>query len=118
MTLPMTLQRFETNARMSQAVVHGDTVYLAGQVSDAPDVAAQTRDILQKIDALLAQAGSDRTRLVSATLWLADIGDYGAVNAVWDAWIPAGTAPARACVESRLAGDAFRVEIGAIAAVK
>ena len=114
----MTIQRFETGARMSQAVVHNGTVYLAGQVSDAPDVTAQTREILAKIDALLAMAGSDKGQLLSATLWLADVGDYAAVNQVWDAWVPAGAAPVRACVESRLAGDVFRVEIGAIAAVK
>jgi enamine deaminase RidA (YjgF/YER057c/UK114 family) len=114
----MPIQRFETNARMSQAVVHGGTVYLAGQVSPAEGVAAQTREILENIDALLAKAGSDRGHLISATLWLADIADYAAVNEIWDAWVPAGAAPARACVESRLAGEAFRVEIGAIAAVK
>ena len=114
----MMILRYGTTLRMSQAVAYGGTVYLAGQVSDAPDVAAQTSDILEKIDTLLTQAHSDRSRMLSATLWLADIGDYDAVNAIWDAWVPSGTAPARACVESRLAGDAFKVEIGVIAALR
>ncbi|MDQ0465300.1 enamine deaminase RidA (YjgF/YER057c/UK114 family) [Caulobacter ginsengisoli] len=114
----MFIQRFGTTVRMSQAVAFGQTIYLAGQVSQADGVAAQTREILANIDALLARSGSDSSRLLSATLWLADIADYDAVNEIWDAWVPTGTAPVRACVESRLAGDAFRVEIGVIAAVK
>jgi enamine deaminase RidA (YjgF/YER057c/UK114 family) len=114
----MTIQRFETGARMSQAVVHGDTVYLAGQVADdaAADARAQTEQVLRKIDRLLETAGSDRSKILSATLWLADIRAYDEVNAVWDAWVPKGQAPARACVEAKLARPGLKVEIGVIAA--
>ncbi len=114
----MTIRRIKTGPRMSQAVVHGDTVYLAGQVADDPsaDVAGQTRQILAKIDALLAEAGSDKTRILSANIWLADISTFGEMNQVWDAWVPQGHAPARATVESKLAAPQYRVEIGVIAA--
>jgi enamine deaminase RidA (YjgF/YER057c/UK114 family) len=114
----MSIRRLHAGKRMSQAVIHGDTVYLAGQVADDTDadVAGQTRQVLDAIDALLAQAGSSKERLLSATIWLPDIGDYDAVNAVWDAWVAPGSAPARACVEARLAGEEYRIEIGVIAA--
>ena len=114
----MIIRRIKTGPRMSQAVVHGDTVYLAGQVADDPsaDVAGQTRQILAKIDALLAEAGSDKTRILSANIWLADISTFGEMNQVWDAWVPQGHAPARATVESKLAAPQYRVEIGVIAA--
>jgi enamine deaminase RidA (YjgF/YER057c/UK114 family) len=114
----MTIQRFETGARMSQAVVHGDTVYLAGQVADdaGADARVQTEQVLRKIDRLLETAGSDRGKILSATLWLADIRVYDEVNAVWDAWVPKGQAPARACVEAKLARPGLKVEIGVIAA--
>jgi len=113
----MTPQRFQTNDRMSQAVVHNDTVYLAGQVCKGEDVAAQTTGILSQIDALLAETGSDKTRILSATIWLTSMDHFAAMNAVWDAWVPAGQAPARACVESpRLATPDFVVEIGIVAA--
>ena len=114
----MTIRRIKTGPRMSQAVVHGNTVYLAGQVADDPsaDVAGQTRQILAKIDALLAEAGSDKTRILSANIWLADISTFGEMNQVWDAWVPQGHAPARATVESKLAAPQYRVEIGVIAA--
>ena len=115
----MTIERKHTGARMSQVVVHGDTVYLAGQVAeDAPGepAGAQMRDILERIERMLADAGSDKTRLLSATIWLADIRDFDAVNEVWDAWVPSGHAPARACVEAKLAKTKFTVEVGIIAA--
>ncbi|NQW10555.1 MAG: RidA family protein [Alphaproteobacteria bacterium] len=118
----MTIQRFHTNQRMSQAVIHNGTVYLAGQVAqDAPgaSVTDQTRNILERIDGLLAEAGSDKNHLLSATLWLNTMDDFAEMNAVWDAWVPEGHAPARAGVESpRLASPKFTVEIGVIAAVK
>ena len=103
---------------MSQAVVYGDTVYLAGQVADDPsaDVAGQTQQILAKIDSLLAEAGTDKTRILSANIWLADISTLGELNQVWDAWVPQGYAPARATVESKLAAPQYRVEIGVVAA--
>lgn len=115
----MPIERRHVGRRMSQVVVHGDTVYLAGQVAeDAPGepAAAQMRDILSRIDSMLADAGTDKTKLLSATIWLADIRDYDAINEVWDAWVPQGCAPARACVEAKLALTKFTVEVGVIAA--
>jgi enamine deaminase RidA (YjgF/YER057c/UK114 family) len=105
---------------MSQAVVHGNTVYLAGQVAqNAPDgtVAEQTKDILNRIDALLGEAGSDKSKLLSANIWLSDIGGFAEMNAVWDAWVVPGSTPCRACVESKLASPKFSVEIMATAAL-
>jgi enamine deaminase RidA (YjgF/YER057c/UK114 family) len=114
----MTIARIGAGPRMSQAVVSGETVYLAGQVADdaSADVAGQTRQILGKIERLLGEAGTDKTRILSATIWLADIGSFNEMNSVWDAWVPAGSAPARACVEAKLAAPQYRVEIGIIAA--
>jgi len=116
----MTLQRMHTNQRMSQVVVHGDTVYLAGQVAqDAKGgtVAEQTTAILAQIDALLAEAGTDKSKALSTTIWLCSMDDFAEMNAVWDAWVAPGNAPCRACVESpRLASPDFTVEIGLIAA--
>jgi enamine deaminase RidA (YjgF/YER057c/UK114 family) len=115
----MSIQRMHTNKRMSQIVVHGDTIYLAGQVAlDKPGAsfAEQTRNVLERIDALLAEAGSDRSKLLSATIWLADIRGFEEMNGVWDAWVPEGCAPARATVEAKLATPQFTVEIGVIAA--
>ncbi|MFT8674686.1 MAG: RidA family protein [Acetobacter sp.] len=114
------IKRLSAGPRMSQGVVHGNTVYLAGQVAlGAPgaSVAEQTKDILDRIDALLAEAGTDKTRILSATIWLADIASFAELNGVWDAWIVPGQTPARACVESRLAAPEFTVEIGVIAAL-
>lgn len=115
----MTIQRIQTNTRMSQAVKHGDTVYLAGQVALCrPDLDAtgQTKLILAQIDALLAEAGSDKTRLLSATIYLVDLADYSAMNSVWDAWLPASGAPARATVCARLMLPELKVEIAVVAA--
>jgi len=116
----MSITRLHTNDRMSQAVVHGDTVYLAGQVAaSAPDasVADQTKAILAQIDGLLAETGSDKSKVLSATIWLTSMDDFAEMNAVWDAWSTGGNAPCRACVESpRLASPQFTVEIGIIAA--
>lgn len=114
----MTIERRHTATRMSQLVCHGDTVYLAGQVSDDAEskgVAEQTRNILGKIDTLLAEAGTDKSKILSATIWLSDIRTFSDMNEVWDAWVPEGDAPARACVEARLAAPKFLVEIGIIA---
>jgi len=115
----MSITRNHTNSRMSQLVVHGDTIYLAGQVASdsSANIATQTRQVLDKIDNLLAEAGSDKSRILSAQIWLANIGHYGAMNEVWDEWMPAGNAPARACIEARLATPDLLVEIGIIAAV-
>ena len=117
----MSIKRIETGPRMSQAVIHGDTVYLAGQVAlDAPgkSVKEQTENIVSRIDRLLAEAGTDKSKLLSATIWLSDMDSFAEMNAVWDAWVTPGSTPARACVESpRLAAPQFTVEIGIIAAL-
>ena len=102
----MSITRIGSGPRMSKAVAHGATVYLAGQVADkaaGKSVTEQTREILGIIDALLAQAGSDKTKLLSANIWLTDIKTFGEMNAVWDAWVAPGCAPARATVEAKLA---------------
>jgi len=114
----MSITRQQTNQRMSQIVTHGDTVYLAGQVADDPgaDIAEQTRQVLNKIDTLLAAAGADKGKILSAQIWLASIGHFAQMNEVWDAWVPSGQAPARACIEARLASPDLLVEIGIIAA--
>ena len=114
----MSIHRINPGPRMSQAAVHGGVVYLAGQVADDPsaDVAGQTRQILGKIDALLAEAGSDKSGILSTTVWLADIATFAEMNSVWDAWVDKASPPPRATVEARLAAPAFRVEIAAIAA--
>ena len=112
------IQRLHPGPRMSQAVIHGNTVYLAGQVAADPtqDVAGQTRQILAAIDQLLAEAGTDKTRTLSATIYLADIGTFAQMNSVWDTWAPQGHTPARATVEAKLAAPAYKVEIQVIAA--
>lgn len=115
----MQIKRYENGKRMSQTVVYGGFAFLAGQVASDPsqDVKGQTEQILKKIDALLAQAGSDKTKILSASIWLADYKTFNEMNEVWDAWVPEGDAPARACVESKLAFPQYTVEIGVIAAV-
>ena len=116
----MTIQRIESGPRMSKAVVHGNTVYLAGQVAGSAaggTVTEQTRDILSIIDGLLAKAGSDKTKLLSATIWLTDMATFGDMNAVWDAWVAPGCAPARATVQAQLAAAPYKVEIAVIAAI-
>lgn len=111
------IQRHHTNQRMSQIVIHGDTVYLAGQVGTAGDsVADQTKVILGKIDGLLAEAGSDKSKILQAIIWLKSMDDFAEMNAVWDAWVPEGHAPARACGSADLATPQFTVEITVIAA--
>ena len=112
------IERLHTGPRMSQAVIHGDTVYVAGQVAADPatDVAGQTKQVLAGIDALLAEAGTDKTRLLSANIYLADIGTFAQMNSVWDEWVPPGHTPARATVEARLASPVYKVEIQVVAA--
>lgn len=115
----MSIKRLHTGPRMSQAVIHGDTIYLAGQVADQAkgrSVAEQTKEILATIDRLLAEAGSDKTKLLSTTIYLADMATFAEMNGVWDAWVPAGAAPARATVEAKLAAAPYTVEIACIAA--
>lgn len=115
----MTIKRIDVGPRMSQAVIHGDTVYLAGQValnSKGASVKAQTQDILARIGELLQQAGTDKSRLLSAQIWLADMATFNEMNAVWDAWVVPGHTPGRACVEAKLAAPDFTVEIMVTAA--
>lgn len=109
--------RIDRGPRMSQAVIHGDTVYLAGQLGTAGrSVAEQTAEVLEKIETLLQRAGSSKDRLLSATIWLADINDFAEMNAVWDAWIADVGSPARATGESRLVTPGHKVEIIVVAA--
>ena len=113
----MTIQRIQTGPRMSQAVIHNKIVYLAGQVASGASVAIQTREILATIDALLAEAGTDKSRLLSATIWLTDMGTFAEMNGVWQAWVVQGATPARATVVStNLASAEFKIEIAVIAA--
>ena len=114
----MTIRRIAEEQRLSGAVVGGGLIWLAGQVADdaTQDIVGQTRQVLAAIDRLLAEAGSDKTRILRAQVFLADIADYAGMNAAWDAWVPAGAAPARATVEARLARPEWRVEVVVTAA--
>jgi enamine deaminase RidA (YjgF/YER057c/UK114 family) len=115
----MTIQRIVPGARMSKAVVHGDTIYVAGQVADkaqGKSVTEQTTEILGIIDGLLKDADSDKTKLLMTNIWLSDMSTFAEMNAVWDAWVVAGHTPARATVEAKLAGPQYTVEIAVIAA--
>jgi enamine deaminase RidA (YjgF/YER057c/UK114 family) len=113
------IRRFHVAARYSDMAVHGGVAYLAGQVpNDATkDIAAQARQVLEQIDGLLAEAGSDRGRILMATVYLADLSDYDAMNAVWEAWLSGVAAPPRATVQARLAQPAWKIEIVVTAAV-
>ena len=115
----MNVQRLHSGPRMSQAVIHGDTVYLAGQIA-APgeSVAAQTSAILGRIEALLEEAGSSKSHMLSATIWLADMADFQAMNAIWDEWLGGANAPARATGEAKLASPDYKVEIVVTAALR
>ena len=107
----MTIERLQTSARMSKIVKHNGVAYICGQVGDGESVTAQTEECLRRVDALLTEAGSDRTRILQAIIWVADMADFAEMNAVWDAWVPEGHAPARACGEAKLARDVLKVEI-------
>ncbi|WP_422369847.1 RidA family protein [Hoeflea sp.] len=112
------IKRIETGPRMSQAVIHNGTVYLAGQVgAPGASVAEQTKAILAGIDRLLAEAGTDKTRILQATIWLDSMDDFAEMNAVWDSWVAPGHTPARAAGESRLATPDYKVEIICVAAL-
>lgn len=105
------IERIHTNQRMSKIVKHRSVVYLCGQVGDGATVTEQTNDCLGRVDKLLREAGSSRAHMLQAVIWLADIADFDEMNAVWDAWVPKGAAPARACGEAKLADAELRVEI-------
>ncbi|MEP2716929.1 RidA family protein [Pseudophaeobacter sp.] len=113
----MTITRSELSNRMSQTVVHGDTIYLAGQIGEGNGVTAQTQDMLSEVDRLLASVGSSKSHILSATIWVADMQQVDEMNVVWDGWIDPANPPARACVESRLVAPEFLVEIMIIAAM-
>ena len=114
----MSIDRHEVGARLSQAVKHGDTIYLAGQVDDStPSVKGQAEAVLKKIDAILKHYGSHKSKLLSATVYVASMALYNDMNAAWDAWVDKANPPARATVETKLARPQFKVEIMAIASV-
>jgi len=116
----MSLKRLHPGKRMSQGVVRGDTVYLAGQVAETAAgaaVAEQTREILGQIDKLLAEAGSDKTKILMATIYLADISSFAEMNTIWDSWVVEGATPARATIEARLVAPEYKIEIAVIAAI-
>ncbi len=115
----MTIQRHHVAHRLSEMVVHGGTIYLAGQVAAdmTRDIIGQTEQVLAAIDRLLAEAGSDKSRLLFAQIVLPDMGDFAAMNSVWERWVVPGHTPARATIEARLANPAYKVEIIAVAAV-
>lgn len=114
----MTIQRFHVGKRLSEMSVYNGTIYLAGQVADDPaqDIVGQTQQVLGAIDKLLAEAGSDKTKILSTTIYIADMENFPAMNAVWDAWVPQGHTPPRATVKAKLAKPAYKVEIQVIAA--
>ncbi|MBB1269367.1 RidA family protein [Shewanella sp. SR44-3] len=114
------IQRLDVSARMSSIVIHNNSVYLCGQVAKDKfsDITEQTRTMLEEVDVLLLQAGSNREQMLSATIYLKDMQDYHEMNLVWDAWVPQGCAPARACVEAAIAEPEYKVEISVIAAIK
>ena len=111
------IKRIKTGKRMSQIVIHNETIYLAGQVGNPGDgVAEQTKTCLEKVDSLLREAGSDKSRILQTTIWLDNMKDFEKMNEVWDSWVGKGNAPARACGESKLAIPEFKVEVIVVAA--
>lgn len=105
------IERIETGQRMSKIVKHNGTVYLCGQVGSGATITEQTQDCLARVDALLEQAGSSREQILQAIIWVSDMKYFAEMNAVWDAWVPEGHAPARACGEAKLARDVLKVEV-------
>lgn len=113
----MEIKRFETQKRMSKAIIHGNTAYLCGQTAAGADITEQTKVMLGKVDEILLGIGTDKTKVLSATIYVKDMKDFAGMNAVWDSWVVDGFAPARACVESKMCRDEILVEISVIAAV-
>ena len=115
----MTIQRLNVGKRLSEVVIHGDTIYLAGEVPDdtGKDITGQTEEVLAKIDKLLKQAGSDKAKILSAQIFLPDMKDFAGMNVAWEKWVVPGQTPARATIEARLANPAYKVEIMCIAAL-
>jgi enamine deaminase RidA (YjgF/YER057c/UK114 family) len=114
----MSIQRFHVGPRLSDMVIHGETIYLAGQVADdtSADIGGQTKQVLSAIDKLLAEAGSNKTKILSVTIYIADMADFAGMNAVWESWVPSGHTPARATVEAKMAKPTYKVEMQVIAA--
>jgi enamine deaminase RidA (YjgF/YER057c/UK114 family) len=114
----MSIRRIDVGARMSDIVIHNNTVYLAGQVgAPGASVTEQTKAVLASVDTLLAKAGSDKTKILQAIIWLADMNTFAEMNAVWDEWVPAGNTPARATGEAKLATPDYKVEVIVTAAI-
>jgi len=111
------IKRIETGTRMSKVVIHNDVAYLCGQVGSGTTVTEQTKDCLDRVDALLEQIGSSREHMLQAIIWISDMDDFAEMNAVWDAWVPQGHAPARACGEAKLATERLKVEVIVTAAI-
>jgi enamine deaminase RidA (YjgF/YER057c/UK114 family) len=115
----MAIQRHNVGKRLSEIVVHNGVAYLAGEVPDdtSKDITGQTEEVLGKIERLLKQVGSDKTKLLSAQIFLPDMGDFAGMNKAWEAWVVPGQTPARATIEAKLANPAYKVEIMCIAAI-
>jgi enamine deaminase RidA (YjgF/YER057c/UK114 family) len=113
------IRRIDPGPRMSEAVVKGNRVYCSGMIPEdsSQDITSQVKQTLAEIDSLLAKAGSDKTKILTATIWLANIGDFSAMNAVWDGWVVPGQTPARATVEAKLSDPKMKVEIMVVAAI-
>ena len=111
------IKRIGVGARMSEAVIHGQTVYLAGQVGEGTTVAEQTKDCLRQVDEILAKAGTSKENILQTIIWLADMADFAEMNSVWDQWVPQGHTPARATGEAKLAAPKYKVEIIVTAAI-
>lgn len=113
----MPIERTKTNDRSSKIVTHNGIVYLSGQVGDGETIAEQAHDCLGRVDALLEEAGSSREKMLQATIWLSDIAYFAQFNEIWNAWVPTGYAPARACGEVKLAREILKVEVIVTAAI-
>ena len=116
----MAIERHDVGARMSKCVVHGNTVYLAGIVANEPkgkSVTEQTKDILAQIDGFLKTAGSDKSKLLTANIWITDMANFAEMNAVWDGWVSTGNPPCRTTIETKLASPKYAIEISLIAAI-
>ncbi len=113
----MTIRRIDVGPRMSNAVIHNNTVYLAGQVGEGETVTEQTKDVLREIDEALASAGTDKSKILQAIIWLSDMSTFAEMNAVWDAWVDPANTPARATGEAKLAAPKYKVEIIVTAAL-
>src|SRR5258706_15905379 len=115
----MTIQRMNVGKRLSEVVIHGNTIYLAGEVPDDPtkDITGQTEEVPAKIGKLLKQAGSDKTKILSAQIFLPDMKDFAGMNVAWEKWVVPGQTPARATIEAKLANPAYKVEIMCVAAI-